>query len=54
VANKWTDLDADEEGNQKMFNMLFTGQSSQDIKRKLQKVDGARGNVYFSVNQNRL
>lgn len=27
----------------KLFNMLFIGQSTSDIRRKLQKVDGADG-----------
>ena len=43
VARKWMDLNPDDEANQRMFNVLFTGQSTRDIRRKLQKVDGAGG-----------
>ena len=43
VARKWMDFNPDDEANQRMFNMLFIGQSTRDIRRKLQKVDGAGG-----------
>ena len=39
VARKWTDLNPDDEANQRMFNMLFIGQSTRDIRRKLQNVN---------------
>nr|XP_009676976.1 PREDICTED: uncharacterized protein LOC104146587 [Struthio camelus australis] len=43
VARKWTDWNPDDEANQRMFNTLFIWQSAQDIRKKLQKVDGAGG-----------
>ncbi|KAK4819555.1 hypothetical protein QYF61_007066 [Mycteria americana] len=43
AARKWTDLNPEEETNQTMLNMLFIGQSAADIRKKLQKVDGAGG-----------
>lgn len=43
AAKRWTDLNPDEKANQRVFNMLFIGQLAQDTRKKLQKVDGARG-----------
>lgn len=48
MAKKWTDLDLEEEANEKLFNMSFIGRSLQDTRKKLQKVDGAGG---MSVSQ---
>ncbi|KAF1558935.1 hypothetical protein FQV10_0011834, partial [Eudyptes schlegeli] len=43
VARKWTDLNPEDESNRMLFNMLFIAQSAPDIRRKLQKVEGADG-----------
>ncbi|KAK4810523.1 hypothetical protein QYF61_004486 [Mycteria americana] len=43
VARKWTDLDPEHDSNSKLFNMLFIGQAAADIRKKLQKVEGADG-----------
>ncbi|KAK4810644.1 hypothetical protein QYF61_007381 [Mycteria americana] len=43
VARKWTDLDPEDDSNSKLFNMLFIGQAAADIRKKLQKVEGADG-----------
>ncbi|KAK4810760.1 hypothetical protein QYF61_007734 [Mycteria americana] len=43
VARKWTDLDPEDDSNSKLFNMLFIGQVAADIRKKLQKVEGADG-----------
>ncbi|KAF1463584.1 hypothetical protein FQV08_0003564, partial [Pygoscelis antarcticus] len=43
VAHKWTDLNPEDKSNRTLFNMLFIEQSAPDIKRKLQKVEGADG-----------
>jgi len=43
VAQKWTDLDPEDAGNRKVFNMLFIGQSASDIRKNLQKVGGVDG-----------
>uniref|UniRef100_A0A8C0HLE4 CCHC-type domain-containing protein n=1 Tax=Buteo japonicus TaxID=224669 RepID=A0A8C0HLE4_9AVES len=58
VAKKWTDLNPEEEprnpqqeANRRLFNMLFMGQSSQDIRKKLQKVDGAEGMSISRLNE---
>lgn len=44
VAKKWTNLDPEDEANQKMFNVLFIGQLSQDVS------EWSRGNVFFADN----
>ncbi|KAK4810561.1 hypothetical protein QYF61_004524 [Mycteria americana] len=41
VARKWTDLDPERETDALMFVTLFMGQSNSDIRRKLQKIEGA-------------
>ncbi|KYO20601.1 hypothetical protein Y1Q_0012503 [Alligator mississippiensis] len=43
VAKQWTDLDPESGENAKMFNTLFIGQSAKDIRKKLQKAEGAAG-----------
>ena len=43
VAWKWTDLDPEDPSNLKVFNMLFIDQTAIDIRKKLQKVEGADG-----------
>ncbi|GAB0209406.1 hypothetical protein GRJ2_003406300 [Grus japonensis] len=43
VAQKWTDLDPDDDANRVTFATLFVGQLVPDIRRKLQKVDGMSG-----------
>ncbi|KAF1558932.1 hypothetical protein FQV10_0008220, partial [Eudyptes schlegeli] len=43
VARKWTDLNPEDESNRMLFNMLFIAQSAPDIRKKLQKVEGADG-----------
>ncbi|GAB0208148.1 mitochondrial enolase superfamily member 1 [Grus japonensis] len=43
AARKWTNLDPEDINNSKLFNVLFIGQAAPDIRKKLQKVDGADG-----------
>lgn len=41
MAQKRTDLDPEDASNLKLSNMLFIGQAATEIRKKLQKVEGA-------------
>ncbi|KYO24243.1 hypothetical protein Y1Q_0004285 [Alligator mississippiensis] len=43
AVKQWTELDPELPENAKMFNTLFIGQSAPDIRKKLQKAEGAAG-----------
>lgn len=43
MARKRTDLDPEDASNLKLFNMLFIGEAATEIRKKLQKVEGAGG-----------
>ncbi|XP_059581502.1 uncharacterized protein LOC132249856 [Alligator mississippiensis] len=43
AARQWMDLDPELPENARMFNTLFIGQSAPDIRKKLQKAEGAAG-----------
>lgn len=51
VAKKWTNLDPEDEANQKMFNVLFIGQLSQDVRKKLKKLGGAEEMSFFQITE---
>ncbi|KAK4819206.1 hypothetical protein QYF61_026822 [Mycteria americana] len=54
TARKWTDLNPEEETNQRMFNMLFIGQSDLAIRKKTTKSGWSRRNIYIPTDRNSL
>lgn len=50
VAKKWMDFNLEKEVNRNTFNMLFMGQSSQNIRKEAAKGGQGRMNAYFTIN----